>query len=189
MQRVCMHVFRQSRPVLRIVTLHALLRPPPHSLLPLDFIPFPSVCCAPSSFLTPFCPSYLPSSVSSSCFSHDFLQLAGYSSPNTSDISICFSQQPFCFKGMQGHPFCATHALSLGGCSLHMCCLSCRSLLCAGGPFPPPEEAGLLSHTDVHPSYNGCCAVTSLFLDQQRVCSCTYSCRYSPISYPTLLGN
>lgn len=68
------------------------------------------------------------------------------------------------------------------------CCLSCRSLLCAGGLFSPPEEAGLLPHTDLHPSYHGCRTVTSLFLDQQRVCSCTHSCWYAPSSLmPSLI--
>lgn len=178
-----MHVFRQSRAVLRIVTLHALLLPPPHSLLPLDFIPFPNVCCAPSSFPPPF---FVLPLLPSSCLSHAVLQLAGYSSPNSSNISICFSLSSYSVsragKGIRSVLPCSVPQ----GCSLHTCCLSCRSLLCAGGPFPPPEEAGLLPHTDLHPSYNGGCAVTSLFLDQQRVCSCTHSRWYAPL--PTNVG-
>lgn len=172
----CKHVFRQSRAVLRRVTPHALLHPPPRSLLPLHFIPFPNVCCARSPFPPIF--FFYPSSLPYSRLSHAVLQFAGYSSPNSSTEFMYCSQQLFCFKGMQGHWFCASPALSL---RVHMRCLSCRSLLCAGGPFSPPEEAGLLPHTDVHPSYNGCCAVPSLFLDQQGVRSCTHSCRYAPL--------
>lgn len=75
-------------------------------------------------------------------------------------------RQLFRFKGRQGHPFCVLPCSVPQGCALHMCCLSCRSLLCASGPFPPAEEARLLPHTDLHPSHNGCCAVASVFLDQ-----------------------
>lgn len=134
-----------------------------------------SAVLAPPSLLFFF---FNPSSLPYSRLSHAVLQFAGYSSPNSSTEFMYCSQQLFCFKGMQGHWFCASPALSL---RVHMRCLSCRSLLCAGGPFSPPEEAGLLPHTDVHPSYNGCCAVPSLFLDQQGVRSCTHSCRYAPL--------
>lgn len=145
--------------------------PPPPQLilfppLPLDFFSFISLCL--------LC-SHLPSS---SLVSPAVFQLVGYSRPNQSHISVCFSQQLFCVKGRQGHlqPPCSIPR----GCSVHMCCLLCRSLLCAGGPFPLTEEAGLLPHSDLHPTNHGCGAVTSLFLDQQGVCPCTHSRWYAP---------
>lgn len=123
---VCMHVFRQSRAVLRIVTLHALPLPHPHSRLPLDFIPSPNVCCAPFSVPPPSCPSSLPSS----CLSHAVLQLAGDSSPHSSSTSICFSQQLSCFKGRQGHSFCATLLCPSGLLSSHVLFILQVTTLC-----------------------------------------------------------
>lgn len=124
----CLHACaRQSRAVLRIVTLHALPLPPPHLLPPppppLEFIPFPNVCCAPSSFLS----CYLPSSLPSSCLSHAASQLAGSS---TSHVSIGVSQQLFCFKGRQGHPFSATLLCPPGLLSSHMLFILQVTTLC-----------------------------------------------------------
>lgn len=50
----------------------------------------------------------------SSCLSHAVLQFTGYSSPNSSNTFIYFSQQLFCFKGMQGQSVLCYPALSLG---------------------------------------------------------------------------
>lgn len=96
--------------------------------------------------------------------------------------TIC--QNQFSFKGIQGRLLCAPFSTSQGVCSLHTCCLSCRSLLCAGGPLPPAEEARLLPHPDLHPSHHGCGAVTGLLLDQQGVCSCPHCRRYPPSPLP-----
>lgn len=78
-------------------------------------------------------------------------------------------------------------SVSQGVCSLHTCWLSCRSLLCAGGPLPPAEEARLLPHPDLHPSHHGCGAVTGLLLDQQGVCSCSHCRRYPPPLLPAAM--
>ena len=150
-------------------------RPPPHSPLPLDFIPFPNVCYAPPSYPTPF----RPPSLFLLSLSHDVLQIVGYSTSYSNQYIYMFLSAAVLFQGQsRANVLCCSLPQ---GFSLHTCCLSFRSLLCAGGPFQTPEEAGLLPHTDVHPSYNGCCAVPSLFLDQQRVCSCTHSCWYTTI--------
>lgn len=116
---VCIHVFRQSRAVLRIVTLHALLQPPPHSLLPLDFIPFPNVCCAPSSFppLSFFfltLPLFLP------LVSH----MLSYSSQAipvlTAAINLYISLSSYSVsRARKGNPFCATLLCPSGLLSSH----------------------------------------------------------------------
>lgn len=127
---VYMHVFRQSRAVLRIVTLHALLLPPPHLLLPppLDFIPFPNVCCALLLLSSPVL-SLL--SLFPSCLFSAILQFVGYSSPNSSNTStVCVSQQLLCFKGRQGHPLCVTLLCPLGLLSSHVLFILQVTTLC-----------------------------------------------------------
>ena len=178
---VCMHVFRQSRAVLRIVTLHALLLPPPHSLLPpppLDFIPLPNVCCASSSFPLVLLSSFLSSSpLVSPVLSYRLWAIPVLTAAiHLQYVFLSSSSVSRAGKGIRSAFPCSVPR----GCSLHTCCLSCRSLLCAGGPFPPPEEAGILPHTDIHSPYHGCRSVTSLFLDQQGVCPCSHSCWYIP---------
>lgn len=149
-------------------------------LLTLSHFQMSAVLPPPSLLL--FCPSSSSFLLSLACC----LTVSGLFQSYSSNISICFSLSSYSVsragKGIRSLLPCSVPR----GCSLHTCCLSCRSLLSAGGPFPPPEEAGLLPHTDLHPSYNGGCAVTSLFLDQQRVCSCTHSRWYAPL--PTNVG-
>lgn len=99
---------------------------------------------------------------------------------NGSDTQIYSLSAAVGFKGMQGHLPRAT-LLCLRGFALFTR-LSCRSLLCAGGPLPPAEEAGLLPHPDLHPSHNDRGAITGLILDQQGVCPCTHCRRYFPSS-------
>lgn len=118
-----------------------------------------------SAVLPPPCCS-LPYSLPSSCLSHAVMQLAGFSSPSSAIYRLYISLSASYSVSRAGKGIRSLLPCSVPeGCSLHMCCLSCRSLLCAGGPFPPPEEARLLPHTDLHPPHNGCRAVTSLFLD------------------------
>lgn len=161
-------VFRQSRAVLHMVTLHCSPpAPSPHTpsyrLHPISkcllrSLPLPSYLLFFFFFTLPLFLSLVSHMLSYSWQAIPVL---------TATIYLNISpRQLFRFKGRQGHPFCVLPCSVPQGCALHMCCLSCRSLLCAGGPFPPPEEARLLPHTDLHPSHNGCCAVASVFLDQ-----------------------
>lgn len=137
-----------------------------------------SAVIIPSSLL--FLVLFLHSSLLFCSLSCCVLQLGDYSSLNSTNMSTVHAFLSKCSFSRASKVIHSVLPCSVPwGCSLHMCCLSFRSLLCAGGPFPPPEEARLLPHTDLHPSYYGCGALTSLFLDQQRVGSCAHSCWYT----------
>lgn len=85
-------------------------RPPPHSPLPLDFIPFPNVCYAPPSYPTPFHP---PSPFLLS-LSHDVLQIVGYSTSYSSQYIYMFLSAAVLFQGQsRANVLCCYPALSL----------------------------------------------------------------------------
>lgn len=132
-------------------------------------IPFLNACRAPSlpaHFRPSPSPSLSPSLTLSLPPPCAVSQAAAVFQSHTAVIYLCdasLSAAPL-FQGQSraSAPCCPALSLSL---SRHKCCLSFRSLLCAGGPFPPSEEAGLLPHPDLHPPHYGCGVVTSLLLD------------------------
>lgn len=114
---VCIHVFRQSRAVLRIVTLHALLQPPPHPthsfLSTLSHFQMSAVLPPPFFFFWPFLSSF-------PLVSH----MLSYSSQAipvlTAAINLYISLSSYSVsRACKGNPFCATLLCPSGLLSSH----------------------------------------------------------------------